>query len=214
MVETRDTCVYAHFRASDGLMFYIGIGTEQRPYEVGRNAYWGNVVAKHGYTVEVLLSDLTWEEACTVEVEMIAAFRSVLMQSKAKLTNQTDGGDGTKGYRFTKEQIVGHTAAIRAACASPEWRRKAIEAGKKRVANPEWAAKTAEAGRRAASDPEWRKKVSAAAGKATDKRVSNPEWLPRIRMASALRYATAHSRLNPQFYPWLYKWKDGKVYAK
>jgi hypothetical protein len=213
--ELRDTCVYAHYRKSDGLMFYIGIGTNERPYEYGRNQHWNNVVAKHGYRVEVLLTDLTWAEACAVEVEMIAAFRSDLVRSKAKLTNLTDGGDGAKGWSKDPRNVGWVESLIvskRKLAESPEWRRNVAEAARKRSASPEGRARMAAMGRKMAQDPEWvRKSANVAINRAAD-----PSYRQRAQMGWALRDAfTPHSRLLPGIYPWLYRWHvDGKVYAK
>lgn len=166
-MELRDTCVYAHYRASDGLMFYIGIGSAGRPYEVGkRNPHWENVVRKHGYTVEVLLEGLSWSEACAVEVETIAAFRSDLMRSKAKLTNLTDGGEGPKGWSKDPRNA--------------EWLRNVAEANRKMHADPRWRAKNAEAARKNATNAEWRANVV----KGARKRSESPEWREAIRKRS------------------------------
>jgi hypothetical protein len=214
----RDSVVYAHYRADDGLMFYVGIGMDYRPYQGGneRNAYWCNTASKHGLRVEVLLSDLTWSEACAVEVEMIAAFRSGVGQQWARLTNLTDGGEGTKGYKFTEEQRARHAEAVRKAAADPEHRANVVKANRKRSENPEWRARNAEKNRKLAADPEWRAKNAEGVIRATIKREADPHYRQRTLMGYALRYATApHTRLLPSVYRWLYKWHvDGKVYAR
>jgi hypothetical protein len=192
-VESGDTCVYAHYRKSDGLMFYIGIGSKWRPYSTeSRNQHWTNVVAKHGYTIEVLLSDLTWEEACAVEIEMIAGFRSEVGQQWAKLTNQTDGGEGAKGWSKDPRNAK-WLEKLRRLCESPEWRAKTAEASKA-AQSPEWRANVitanrnktpeqhanqARANRKLAQCPEWRRKNAEAA------RNRSSEW--RSKNAEAMR---------------------------
>ena len=71
-------------------MFYVGRGKPSRPYEFGRNPHWDNIARKHGYTVEVLSSGLTVEEANAREIALIAECRA----AGVPLTNQTRGGDG------------------------------------------------------------------------------------------------------------------------
>lgn len=85
--------VYVHRRESDGKVFYVGKGSHKdRMLEVnGRNQYWKNVVAKHGFIAEVVArfdSDFLSQQ---LERELIAWF------GKSNLTNLTDGGDGCAG---------------------------------------------------------------------------------------------------------------------
>ena len=88
--------VYAHHRATDGAVFYIGKGTKGRAYKThGRNAHWKRVVAKYGYYVTILADNLTESEALAREIELIAEF------GKVALCNMTDGGEGMSGYRHT-----------------------------------------------------------------------------------------------------------------
>ena len=65
--------VYIHKKYSDDLVFYVGIGkTVKRAYSnANRNKFWKNTVEKHGYTVEILKQNITWEEACLIEKELI-----------------------------------------------------------------------------------------------------------------------------------------------
>jgi len=97
MEETvKDTCLYMHTRKSDGRIFYIGIGNEDRPTDKnGRNKYWCNTVNKHDYNVTILVNNLTWERACELEVIMIA-FYGRKDTVGGPLVNLTDGGDGHK----------------------------------------------------------------------------------------------------------------------
>lgn len=187
---TRDTCLYAHYRASDGKMFYVGIGSAGRPYEYGRNQYWQNVVKKHGYRVEVLLEGLTWQEACAVEQIMISEFRSEAAAGVARLTNLTDGGEGTRGYKFTDEQKGRMMAAL-----TPEWRRNLAGIGSKRFADRAWQRKHAEIVCDLAANPAWRGRHQVS--------VAHQHWK-----------GAPFSSLNPQYYLWLYKRANGKVGVK
>jgi len=110
MEETvKDTCLYMHTRKSDGRIIYIGIGCEKRPYDkTNRGRFWKNMIKSHnGFDVVILKSDMTWNEACDLEIKMIA-FYGRIKPSKDNpnygcLVNMTDGGDGTKGYNHSEE---------------------------------------------------------------------------------------------------------------
>ena len=81
--------VYRHRRKDNNNIFYIGIGNEKRAYSKnGRNKYWNNIVNKTDYIVEILAKDLSWEDACELEVFLISQY------GRENLTNLTDGGDG------------------------------------------------------------------------------------------------------------------------
>ena len=58
--------------------FYIGIGKDpNRPWSKRyRNKHWHNIVNKYGYEVEIIMYDLTEEEAITKEIEFINRFNN------------------------------------------------------------------------------------------------------------------------------------------
>lgn len=91
--------VYAHKRADDGSVFYIGKGTKRRAYNKSRNSHWKNIVAKHGYTIEFLATGLDEEFAFLVEQEAIDLYR----RRGFVLANKTDGGEGSTGYKHTQD---------------------------------------------------------------------------------------------------------------
>lgn len=103
-----DFYVYEHWRPDTNQCFYVGKGRGNRSHRFkNRNKYWQCVVGKlrrNDAEVEVRLVfvGLTNEEAATKEVERIAYWRSL----GVVLTNATDGGDGSKGYKHTKEARV------------------------------------------------------------------------------------------------------------
>lgn len=95
--------LYRHTRIDKNEPFYIGIGNnETRAYnKINRTKHWKSI-AKKGYEVEVLLEDLTWEQACEKEREFIALYGRKNLGT-GTLVNLTDGGEGTLGYRHTEE---------------------------------------------------------------------------------------------------------------
>jgi hypothetical protein len=95
--------LYRHIRTDKQEVFYIGIGeNESRAYnKINRTRIWKNTAAK-GYEIEILFEDLTWEQAKEKEKEFIALYGRRDL-GLGTLVNLTDGGEGTVGFRHTKE---------------------------------------------------------------------------------------------------------------
>ena len=88
------TCLYRHIRLDNNEVFYIGIGNEKRPYKThSRSSFWHNIVDKSGYDIEILAKNLSWEDACELEVFMISEYGRRDL-GLGNLVNLTDGGDG------------------------------------------------------------------------------------------------------------------------
>jgi hypothetical protein len=91
--------LYRHIRLDKNEVFYVGIGKDSKDkYErakskSGRNEYWDNVVNLTNYEIEIVLDDLTWEEAGQKEIEFIRLYgRSCV--NEGPLTNVSEGGIG------------------------------------------------------------------------------------------------------------------------
>jgi len=92
--------VYFHKKISDGVIFYVGKGSNRRAFsKSGRNAYWNNVVNKHGYEIEIFKNNLSENDA--FELERLAI--KTLKEIGVPLTNMTDGGEGSGGYKPSEE---------------------------------------------------------------------------------------------------------------
>lgn len=90
-------CIYRHIKPC-GETFYIGIGNKRRPYKKSdRNKYWHNVVNKYGYEIQVLKSDLSWEDAKELEIVLISYYGRKDLKTGC-LVNMTEGGNGTLGF--------------------------------------------------------------------------------------------------------------------
>lgn len=98
--------VYKHIRLDNDKIFYIGIGSDsdfkRANTKDGRNEYWKNVVNKHGYRVEIFQENISWEDACRIEKELILLFGRK-NNGSGLLVNMTDGGDGVVGLVHTIE---------------------------------------------------------------------------------------------------------------
>ena len=99
--------VYTHKKKTDGIVFYIGIGTrKQRAYSKhGRNPMWNSIVDKHGYDVDVLVDNISIDEAKYYERYLIR-YHGRRDFGFGNLCNMTDGGDGVHGCLFTEERRI------------------------------------------------------------------------------------------------------------
>ena len=86
--------VYAHKRKTDDTTFYIGKGSYFGNNGCGRhkvtgdrNKHWHNVANKHGWYSEILMDDLTDDEAFELEMFVIETI------GMDNLCNYTKGGD-------------------------------------------------------------------------------------------------------------------------
>lgn len=96
--------VYRHRRLDNNEVFYVGIGKGlERVYSKNnRSKYWNRVVEKHQRTVEILASDLSWEEACELEIFLIQEYGRKNL-GLGNLINMTDGGEGILGYSHSQQ---------------------------------------------------------------------------------------------------------------
>lgn len=92
--------LYRHIRLDTKTPFYIGIGSDEnytRAYDKrSRNKHWTNIVKKANYEVEIVLDDLSWEEACEKEKEFINLYGRKDL-NEGCLCNMTNGGEGVLG---------------------------------------------------------------------------------------------------------------------
>lgn len=92
-------CVYFHINPIKQEVFYVGIGLSGiRPYKLSsRTKHWKNIVKKYGYDVVIIHDNLTYDEASELEIKYI---KQIGRHDKGlgPLVNNTDGGDGIRGY--------------------------------------------------------------------------------------------------------------------
>jgi hypothetical protein len=89
--------VYRHIRLDKNEPFYIGISNDamhERANSTKRkNKYWKRIFNKTEIRIEIMLDDLTWEEACVKEREFISLYGRKDLKI-GTLVNMTDGGEG------------------------------------------------------------------------------------------------------------------------
>jgi len=91
--------VYIHIRKDTNEIFYVGIGTDNkgkysRAHSVRRNGFWHVIRNKTDYSVEIVFDNLTFEDACIKEKELIKKYGRKDL-GEGTLCNLTDGGEGT-----------------------------------------------------------------------------------------------------------------------
>lgn len=90
--------VYRHIRLDKNEPFYIGISNINDDYKRAhkktcRNKHWTNIIKNTNYDVDILIDDLTIEQAKEKEKEFISLYGRVDLGTGC-LVNLTDGGEG------------------------------------------------------------------------------------------------------------------------
>jgi hypothetical protein len=90
--------LYRHIRKDKDQVFYIGIGTDDngkysRAKSKNRNKYWHRIVNNTDYEIEIMLDDITFNEALEKEKEFIQVYGRRDL-GLGTLCNLTDGGEG------------------------------------------------------------------------------------------------------------------------
>lgn len=98
--------IYRHIRLDTNAPFYIGKGVNNRASVVlGRNKYWTNIVNKYGFKSEIMIDNLTEEEALQKEQYFIKLYKDINLCE----ANITLGGEGVTGLQHsdkTKAKIA------------------------------------------------------------------------------------------------------------
>jgi len=93
--------VYSHTRLDTGNIFYIGIGSDnffKRAHtNKNRNKHWINICNKCQIKIDILYSNITWEQACNIEQELILELGRIDLNN-GQLVNLTSGGEGKFGF--------------------------------------------------------------------------------------------------------------------
>ena len=77
----------------------------------------------HNCNVRIVQPDLYEEDAYQLEYETVKWYRE---HTKYRLTNQTDGGDGTRGFMLSDEQIAHISEASKRQWQNEEWKEAVI----------------------------------------------------------------------------------------
>ncbi len=104
----RTSCVYVH-RDLQGSVFYVGSGSDQRPYDRSSRSEEWHEKAREGYTVEVLLQNVPDRKyAFKLEDRLIETYGLLNLTNKTtnkqhQLTVATIAGKKSKGRIFSDQ---------------------------------------------------------------------------------------------------------------
>lgn len=92
--------VYTYTRLDKNEIFYVGIGSDSK-YKRAKNLslrtdYFKKITNKSEYKLDIVFDNLSWEDACLKEIELIALYGRKDLGT-GNLVNFTDGGEGRKG---------------------------------------------------------------------------------------------------------------------
>lgn len=122
--------VYTHFRKDKNTIFYVGIfENPSRPFDFNeqrRNQIWNRVKEKTEIRVDIVAENLTWEEACEMEVQLISYYGRK-DKGDGELVNLTDGGDGAVGIIKSEETRKKLSESLRGRKLSEETKHKVSE---------------------------------------------------------------------------------------
>jgi hypothetical protein len=126
-------------------VFYVGKGKESRSKDLtARNRYHGFIVKKYGKAnIMIGRLDCSSEE---ISFELEKGLIKCLKRNGVELTNQTDGGDGSSGFKYSEEMKQKMSVSAKEVGSRPEVKLAKSIATKRlnaeRWSNPEWVAKT------------------------------------------------------------------------
>ena len=136
MIE-KNYCVYRHIRKDTNQVFYVGLGLKQRPRRVsGRNEIWNRIINKTEWFYEIIINELTLEEAQQKEIEFIKLYGRINTKT-GTLANMTDGGEGCFGIKMSDESKEKIRKKALGRKATDETRKKISESQKGRIISEE-----------------------------------------------------------------------------
>ena len=102
--------IYLHINPLTKQVFYVGIGQDNRAWsKIGRSNLWKEIVDKNGYEIIIHKSNLTENEAETLERQLIQYYGRIGYESDGILVNKSAGGykrnHGTKKSLEVKSKI-------------------------------------------------------------------------------------------------------------
>lgn len=96
MDEPRDYYVYIWYIVDTNEVFYVGKGKGRRYKQISsRNKFFTDMYRSHNCEVRKVYENLTEQEAFQKEREVVRWYRE---NTDYRLTNQTDGGEGSSGW--------------------------------------------------------------------------------------------------------------------
>lgn len=118
--------VYEWFFTDTDEVFYVGKGCGDRYRTVsGRNKFFLDMYRTHPCDVRIIEKDLYEEDAYALEHATVLWYRE---HTNFRLTNQTDGGDGIRGFKPSPEHIAKIAKASKERWQDSEYKERVIAA--------------------------------------------------------------------------------------
>lgn len=96
MDESREYYVYIWYIVDTNEVFYVGKGKGRRYKQIsGRNKFFTDMYESHNCEAKKVYENLTEQEAFQKEREVVRWYKE---NTSYRLTNQTDGGEGSSGW--------------------------------------------------------------------------------------------------------------------
>lgn len=87
-MKNKTYVVYLHTKKGTNDVFYVGIGSKRRAYTNNkRNKLWYKVVEEFGYDVKIINTIECYEDAISIETELIKCFGRVGYEEGGRLVN-------------------------------------------------------------------------------------------------------------------------------
>ena len=103
-----NSVVYIHYKKDTNEVFYVGIGSPNRPWCNIRSNNWKEYTKGIEYEVEVVGDNLSYSEAYEIEKSLISKYGRINMGT-GTLVNLTDGGLGTHGLSKESRQKMSNS---------------------------------------------------------------------------------------------------------
>jgi hypothetical protein len=117
--------VYEYYITPTNEIFYVGKGCGDRYKTIkGRNKFFLDMYQSHTCDVRLLVTGLSEEEAYFIEYVRIQFLKKYTTN---RLTNQTDGGDGTRGFKLSESHKLKIAQATKQRWLDSDWKSKIIQ---------------------------------------------------------------------------------------
>src|SRR5690242_394292 len=99
------SCVYRHVRLDTNQVFYVGVGANElrSKHTHGRNKSWHEVTSITEWRIDIMVENLTNEEAIQKEREFILLYGRVDLGTGTLVNRNAGGQSGTTGPRNLTE---------------------------------------------------------------------------------------------------------------
>ena len=182
--------VYRHIRLDLDEVFYIGIGIDskyKRAYnKTLRSNFWKNIINKTNYIVEIIIDNISYEEAKLKEIEFIKIYGRKDLGC-GTLVNLTNGGDGVEGMKHTsktKEKLRSQNIGKK---SSDETKKKISESNKGHSVTNETKSKISNSEKGKIYSEDTRKKIS-------EGHKGQKPWNKGIKMSNDFKEKVSNSK--------------------